>query len=240
MGHKNSHFWSTLLELDGELEVKFLKDGEVRKAAQTWNDAFTNDPLLRYFDDNEPKDPRSEKVAQVFMSGILLGWIRRKITITVKGGASLVVASPAPSSVGPGGPRDRMIDWIISGVFVVLSRVGSKQRRKRALNARNRIAKVIQEEIGARQKDMIYVNLVCTAPASQGHGFASALLDTITRMADMLSVACWLESSNVANEGFYNSHGFYTVGEAAIGDDDPTWKGQPVIVQVMVREPKGY
>ena len=51
--------------------------------------------------------------------------------------------------------------------------------------------------------------------------------------ADMLGEACWLGSSNIANEPFYNSHGFMAVGEAIIGDDDPDWHDAPVIVQIV-------
>jgi hypothetical protein len=49
----------------------------------------------------------------------------------------------------------------------------------------------------------------------------------------MFGEACWLGSSNIANEPFYNSHGFYTVGEAIIGNDDPNWHEAPVIVQIV-------
>ena len=49
----------------------------------------------------------------------------------------------------------------------------------------------------------------------------------------MLGVACWLESSNIINEPFYNSHGFKTVGEAIIGDDNPTYHGKPFPVQIV-------
>jgi GNAT superfamily N-acetyltransferase len=47
---------------------------------------------------------------------------------------------------------------------------------------------LVKDKIGERAKDMIHVNIVCTDPESQGHGYASALLDTITRLvSDQLS-----------------------------------------------------
>ncbi|EAU84636.1 hypothetical protein CC1G_00155 [Coprinopsis cinerea okayama7 len=233
----NTQFWSSLLELDDELEVTLLQDKEVWKAATTWTNAFVNDPLIRYLRDNKPLTPREAKAQKVFMSGLLLGWIRRKIAITINGGASLVVATPAPSSTGPGGPKDKFLDWLLNVTLKFSERISPRERRRRQREVRDKLRPIIDEKIAPRQNDMIHVTLVCTEPESQGRGYASALLDTITRLADILGVACWLESSNIANEPFYNSHGFKSVGNAVVGDQNPDWGEKPVIVQIMIREP---
>jgi hypothetical protein len=51
--------------------------------------------------------------------------------------------------------------------------------------------------------------------------------------ADVVGRACWLVSSNISNEGFYNSHGFKSVGEVVLGADNPDWHEGPVRVQVV-------
>ena len=40
-------------------------------------------------------------------------------------------------------------------------------------------------------------------------------------------------SSNVANEGFYNSLGFTTVARLTLGEDNPTWDKPPVPVDIV-------
>ncbi|RXW17074.1 hypothetical protein EST38_g8777 [Candolleomyces aberdarensis] len=107
---------------------------------------------------------------------------------------------------------------------------------KREEEFQSKLDKIVSEKFGERAKDMIYVDLIFTAPGSQGHGYASALLDTITALADTLGQACWLASSNILNEPFYNSRAFNTVGEFLLGEDNPNWHEKPAKVQVMVRE----
>lgn len=97
---------------------------------------------------------------------------------------------------------------------------------------------------------MFYVNLLATAPAAQGKGYGSALVASITSevllnycilfndnddelQADAHGKSTFLLSSNVKNTGFYNSCGFDIVASASIGDDNPQWKGKPIIVPLV-------
>ncbi|KAH6915065.1 hypothetical protein BKA70DRAFT_1420014 [Coprinopsis sp. MPI-PUGE-AT-0042] len=218
--------WETLLEPGDEPLVKPLKDGEAWKAANTWRNAFVHDPLTRYLQGDQPETPRSIKTRKLFIAGVLLGWIRvhNKVVITVNGGESLVIANLAQSSVGRGSLKDRLINWLIETTFKYKSFFASRESKMRRKEFAEKRAAVMKDTIGDRSKDMILVSLVCTDPESRGHGYASALLATITRIADSLETACWLESSNILNEPFYNSHGFKTIGEAVIGDQNPTWR----------------
>jgi hypothetical protein len=49
----------------------------------------------------------------------------------------------------------------------------------------------------------------------------------------MLSQTTWLQSSNIANTEFYNSHGFFTIAEVVVGENNPTWDGEPVVVSIV-------
>lgn len=51
-----------------------------------------------------------------------------------------------------------------------------------------KLNKIVSEKIGERAKDMIYVDLVFTAPESQGHGYASTLLKTLTALVCFMIV----------------------------------------------------
>jgi hypothetical protein len=51
--------------------------------------------------------------------------------------------------------------------------------------------------------------------------------------ADITGQACWLNSSNIENKEFYESHGFQTVAEIVIGNDNPTWHHPPIIAEIV-------
>lgn len=87
----------------------------------------------------------------------------------------------------------------------------------------------------------------------QGHGYAAAVLGSVTALvsgdsrhprcratvdgwilkADAQSRATWLTSSNVLNRRFYNSQGFYTVGSVTLGEGDADWREGPVVVDLV-------
>lgn len=51
--------------------------------------------------------------------------------------------------------------------------------------------------------------------------------------ADALGERSWLKSSNLGNTRLYNKHGYMKVGELVLGEDNPTWTKDPVVVQVV-------
>lgn len=111
----------------------------------------------------------------------------------------------------------------------------------------------VSRTIGDQADKMWYIDSLATDPGSQGQGFGGALLDSIatfvrhklvlrdtqnlttTLQADILSDTTWLQSSNIDNTGFYNSHGYFTVAEIVLGEDNPTWDGKPVVVSIVRR-----
>ena len=56
---------------------------------------------------------------------------------------------------------------------------------------------------------------------------------TSLSQADAQGRATYLVSSNILNFEFYNSHGFETVGEVYLGDDNPGWHQEPITVQLV-------
>ncbi|KAJ2914548.1 hypothetical protein MD484_g5882, partial [Candolleomyces efflorescens] len=209
---------------------------DVCHAAKCWDAAFKNDPLYNYVRGGQGEGYWQSLLKREAMAGVFLSWKRTKLAITMKGGSSVVIIHPP--SLPTRTQRDVFLDTFGDSLLEFGRNIGSREARKRDLDSRNKIQKVISETLGERVAEMIHVPLVFTDPSSQGRGYASALLDTVGRMADMLGEACWLGSSNIANEPFYNSNGFYAIGEAIIGGDDPNWHEAPVIVQIMVREPQ--
>lgn len=89
---------------------------------------------------------------------------------------------------------------------------------------------------GPRLSEMIFLEDIATHPNHRGKGYGSALIDTITAIATLQDRPTVLVCSNVANTTFYESHGFTTIAETLIGDDDPTWREKPFTVKVMMKE----
>lgn len=111
----------------------------------------------------------------------------------------------------------------------------------------------LEQVLGDRRDEMAYIWGLATSPASQGRGYGTALVKTITDMVrdvneqsdsravllttfvhseqtDELGRSTFLFSSNINNTSFYNSCGFKVVGEILIGQDNPTWVRKPVVV----------
>lgn len=42
-----------------------------------------------------------------------------------------------------------------------------------------------------------------------------------------------MASSNIANTSFYQEHGFETSDSFALGDTDPDWSGEPIVVHIV-------
>lgn len=54
----------------------------------------------------------------------------------------------------------------------------SPPKRQEEINIK--LTKLIKDTLGAKAKDMMYLNLLATAPACQGQGYGSALVQSFT------------------------------------------------------------
>ncbi|KAI0082437.1 hypothetical protein K474DRAFT_1671116 [Panus rudis PR-1116 ss-1] len=104
------------------------------------------------------------------------------------------------------------------------------QRRK---EFRVKVEETEKRILGDKVAQMFHLELACTAPDSRGHGYGTILIHKVTAKADARSLETYLWSSNSANTSFYNSVGFWTVAEVAMGKDNPTWDKEPVMVALV-------
>jgi len=222
--------------------VTQLRYSHVPKAAQTWQDAFANDPLHRYAretPDYKGGSTIGKPIEKAIQRLLIALWIRSKITKTVDKGAAIIIATYAENS--PEGrkrnPFDRLIVFLTKSLFRGLRNAGTLKQRERGKEITTKTEAVVEKAIGDRTKDMFYVDGLATAPAEQGHGYGGAVLDSVTKEADVQHRGTWLVSSNIINTDFYNSHGFVTVGTFLLGDKNPEWHEPSVVVNIMVREP---
>lgn len=132
---------------------------------------------------------------------------------------------------------DRMINSAIGGIFGVVYRFTlTSQQKTRGRELTRKLNRALEEALRGREDDMVCLRILYTTPARQGRGYASALVREVTKIADEQRRSTQLLSSNIANTEFYNSVGFVEKGRFTVGEDDPTWKEDPVTVSLMVRE----
>ncbi|TFK43701.1 hypothetical protein BDQ12DRAFT_191612 [Crucibulum laeve] len=216
-----------------------LKRSDIAKAIRTWDDAFKDDPLIRYVEGETPR-PKPKPLKKGVMTAFLTIWRRRKISLTIKAGSALIIATPAKNQSGPPTPGDRVLDWIAGLMVKIWGRLGSAEQHKRQKEFQDKVKDAISKHLGDRVNDMLYLEIVATEPASQGRGYGGALVDAVTAVADSLLQESYLVSSNIANTEFYNSHGFKTARDILIGDQNPNWRKPPVVVKLMVRAIGGH
>ena len=90
-----------------------------------------------------------------------------------------------------------------------------------------------EEKLGDSEAEMITLSLLATSPQYQGRGYGSALVKQITDIADTRGRDVVLFSSNIANVPFYYGLGFKTIGQVVLGNDNPTYEGAPVLVDLV-------
>jgi GNAT superfamily N-acetyltransferase len=132
---------------------------------------------------------------------------------------------------------------------------------QRAAEVEAKVTAAVSRSLGDRVGRMLYIDTLATEPASQGWGYAGALLDSVgalvcppshlsktcsqlhctasriydvgLKQGDITDQAIWLKSTNEKNTGFYMSHGYTVVAEAVVGDDNPDWHGEPVVIKIV-------
>ncbi|KAL0947539.1 hypothetical protein HGRIS_013635 [Hohenbuehelia grisea] len=216
--------------------IEPMRYRDAYRATQTLEAALENDPLQHYINETPGYTPPTsgEKRYKRWVNTVL-NWtsIRRDTYLTIGRGESYILARPKSE---PSGLVERILDFLYHGIGRVARLRSSRDSRRRIEEMKEKMGAAIERGVGERAKDMMHVMMLMTHPRHQGKGYGGGLLDFITASADTLGKSTFLESSNIANTAFYESHGFKTVSEAIIGDEEPTWKRPPVVVKIMVRE----
>ncbi|KAH8118698.1 hypothetical protein DFH11DRAFT_1568734 [Phellopilus nigrolimitatus] len=251
----------TLPAIDGGYEkdspiVEPLRKEHLDKAVDSVTTAFENDPMNKYvFGDAEKPSPTRSALTKRAWKVSFGRAIKRKLAYTVNGGDAVIVATPAEEDSTKPSLIDRAIDFVIKTILKTLQSQGPEQMKvyltsqmsavsvalilhQRFNEVQSKSQKLREEKLGDSVKSMIYLNLIATAPESQGHGYGTALMDTVLFQADIHRHSIYLFASNVANVAYYESFGFTTIALVTLGDDNPAWHDPPVLVPLMVREPK--
>ncbi|PPR04063.1 hypothetical protein CVT24_010638 [Panaeolus cyanescens] len=212
----------------------WLTNPDVGRASKTWTEAFIDDPQMSYLRDGQTQSPFFQWIDKVCMSAYLAIAIPSTIALTIKRGEAFIIAKPARSASGPKKPLDRLLQFVQRGVAAVLKRsIGTSEQRKRNYELDSKMRDALDRLFGDAMKDMLTVNILASHPAVQRQGHGGALLDAVNSLADFTGQTAWLQCSNAKNTAFYNQHGYETVGELRLGDCNPEWHNQPVVISIV-------
>jgi GNAT superfamily N-acetyltransferase len=192
------------------VQVRVATTEDSQGAARTLAEAFATDPVWGWaFPDRD----RLEVWWRFWLSGALpQGWVR------VVGHVDAVAVW-----IPPGGHECAPED---ESHVETLARALVGDRAPLVLETLDRF-----EANHPRATPHYYLSLLATADQARGHGLGMDLLAENLARIDMQRTAAYLESSNPANLGRYESLGFSTIGEFALPDE-------VAVVTTMWRDPQ--
>ncbi|KAH8118717.1 hypothetical protein DFH11DRAFT_1568845, partial [Phellopilus nigrolimitatus] len=209
--------------------------GDVKTATKAVTEAEIDDPLMIYMHDTpDARDTRFNRWINRFRYALgMHQWVLRNMGLVVDNGHALVCNQPAPEA-DKRSKFDQLLDKLFRLADKALVAVGqTKQQRRRLAEAHATLDRFVEEMLGADAPKMRAVNSLVTAEAFRRRGYGGALVDAITHMADAEGRSTYLLSSNPINTEFYNAHGFFSLAEVLIGENDPTWEKPPISIPLV-------
>jgi len=229
------------IDFGKDIQVKRLKYSEVVVAIKSMQKANVNDPIWRYIRDSpDSRDgPVTQQMYAIQGSLGLASGVRHGVLLTVDGGHA-VAAFGLPGQRGPRKkkPFDVFLGATLRLCAKLVDKLDTDEQKKRMKEVGDWLVKLVTDNLGEAAADMVSLDAIATHPDYQRRGWGGALADTITAMGDKLGKVTYVLSSNVANDEFYQSHGFHTIATALIGEGNHTWKGPTIPLQLMIRQPK--
>jgi len=225
------------------IKVEKLQYGHIAKTDRTMKAAFYNDPMNVYFreaPDARELKPWERKLLNTLDQAMLVRLLTNSLAYTVNGGDSFIIGMRAEAEAGSPTVLERLLHLytVLVNRTVVAFNLFSEEQKRRMAEANAKSQLLVERHLGERIKDMIYVQLLATHPSCQGHGYATALMQTVIAIADSQSRALCLHTGTAENVKFYSSFGLVDIGHELLGNDNPSWGGEPMVLSLMVREPK--
>ncbi|CCL98799.1 uncharacterized protein FIBRA_00804 [Fibroporia radiculosa] len=212
--------------------VAHMKYTHIPAGVRAIEAAFEHDPLKCYI--NDTPDARNSRLRNAYLRlGLVIQlsmYVHQKEVYTVDGGDAIA----SYSRTGDMGPLFRFF----APIFRALDMFSSPEQKRRRAEANSKLNAANEAIFGKGPYDMVLLMELATTPEKQGRGYGTALVAAVTDIADAIGKRTWLQSSNIANTMFYERCGFVTVGGYKLGDTNPTWTKPPVIVRIMMREPR--
>jgi GNAT superfamily N-acetyltransferase len=184
----------------GSFQVRQATVDDVDAVAELFTDAFAEDPLVRW-------------MARDLDRATVVAWYRGIVGLSVELGetwtahdhsaaATWFVARDTP------GPSEAYERWIVPlEAHPVLG---------------PRMARLDAATMSIRPEERLdYLGVLGTRATRRGHGLARAVMNPVRRRADAEERPLYLETTKVANLGFYRWLGFRETARARVADDAP-------------------
>ncbi|EIM88054.1 uncharacterized protein STEHIDRAFT_138518 [Stereum hirsutum FP-91666 SS1] len=213
---------------------------DIPRGVQTWKDAFATDGLQKYIRDT-PDATGWRKVLSDFSRNtrirkeLLYNIYRRPVSVawTVEDGAAWALGNHEFL------PQEGLLYILNRLLDQIIRRLYTPDQIERGNELTEKIARTLNSQLGDNIHHFYSLDGLCTAPEVQGRGYGSALVRAVVSQADKDNRHTWLFSSSVTNVPFYQSHGFEAVSTFTVGEKNPQWDKDPIVVTMMIRPPKG-
>ncbi|KAH9846937.1 hypothetical protein C2E23DRAFT_536501 [Lenzites betulinus] len=205
------------------VDVVPLRYNEVGSGVDTIQRAFAQDQIMLYYSsvDTTPFYSARWKIRHTL--NVWDAVLQHRI-LTVDHGKSVLLYG------FPGSNHPKKLFRFLLGL---LEKADSPELAKRKAEFRGKIWSMVRDAFGTEAPDMYDLQILATAPEAQGRGYASALVTTVTNMADAAGRDTWLITAG--SYTFYEQLGFVVVGKDALGDNNPKWEGKPIPIHLMRR-----
>ncbi len=200
-----------------------ISDELFRNAGQVVANAFHKDPLWESF----LPEPERRKIIAPQLSEIVLK-VANKI-------GSVQITSEALEGVAMWFPKKtanfNMLDMIKAGQFLNMLRLSFKYKKE--INSMQKYTSILTKDrkILMKDKDYLYLAMICVAPEHQGKGFGGRLLNHLFAESKELNLPIYLETETTDNVSLYEHYGFKTIDETNLFDGK-------VHIWQMLREPQ--
>ncbi|KAF9525049.1 hypothetical protein CPB83DRAFT_565978 [Crepidotus variabilis] len=220
-----------------------LRSAYVWTCAKTWTSTHERDPQMRYLRDAHRPSPLACLSDTLTMTAILSLLTVKTVALAVHKGERFIIVDPPENGRIEHTPSivDRVRNGLVFGLEMVLNRdlFFLIESRKRNEEAHKKVQSATKFVFGDRVKQMFYISIFAANMDTDIHNHAGALVDAVTGLADLVDQGIWVKSTSTAQTAFFRSHGFTTIAEVVLGDQNTKWHENPVIIDIMVREPRG-
>lgn len=184
------------------MEIREIQKQDMEKIADVMAEAFAQDPLYRFFIEEELV---REKFLKKFMMFRLRYGMKKGKVFVSEDCKSVAIWILPDREMTPG-------DLVFQGGLAAMLCCG-KEERKRIMDFN---AFADQQAACCIRRPFWHLSPICVAPAFQGQGYGKALLTHGLSWVDADHLPCYLETQCAKNVKIYEACGFHTMLEANI------------------------